>query len=116
MVAQLGDRLRGDAAEALAELTANMVGAEDPSDVPPEQQTDGLKELVNVICGNLLPVLAGAEVVFDVHAPILLNRGEIPEHVDGLAAQLVAEAALSSLTQGGPVPVPDHNIPEVYHP
>ncbi len=68
----------------LSELTANMVGADDPSDVPPEQQTDGLKELANVVCGNLLPALAGAEALFDVRAPVLLDRGEIPEHVDGL--------------------------------
>ena len=38
-----------------------------------------------------------------------------PSALDGLAAQLVAEAAVTSLIQGGPSPVSDHNTPEVYH-
>jgi myo-inositol 2-dehydrogenase/D-chiro-inositol 1-dehydrogenase len=37
-----------------------------------------------------------------------------PSALDGLAAQLVAEAGLTSLTQGGPVAVQPHDTPEVY--
>lgn len=37
-----------------------------------------------------------------------------PSAVDGLAAQLVAEAALTSLALGGPALVPELEIPEVY--
>lgn len=39
-----------------------------------------------------------------------------PSAVDGLAAQLVAEAALSSLEHGGAIAVETHDTPEVYIP
>ena len=39
-------------------------------------QTDALRELLNVICGNLLPEIAGSEAVFDVLAPRLAEAGE----------------------------------------
>ncbi len=37
-----------------------------------------------------------------------------PSAVDGLAAQLVAEAAFASLDTGGPIAVESHDTPEVY--
>lgn len=62
----------------LADLAGNMLGVMDPDDLTAEQQTDGLKELLNVICGNLLPELAGEEAVFDVLAPEVLPSGRTP--------------------------------------
>ena len=41
----------------------------DGSPCPPEQQQDALKELTNVICGNLLPELNGTEPVYFISAP-----------------------------------------------
>jgi CheY-specific phosphatase CheX len=70
-------------AEALPALTNNMLGTEDALDgspsATPDQQTDALKELLNVVCGNLLPRLAGTQAVFDVHAPQILDVPRIPE-------------------------------------
>ena len=37
-----------------------------------------------------------------------------PSAVDGLAAQLVAEAALASIDEGRPVTVESHDVPELY--
>jgi hypothetical protein len=53
-------------ADVLAAAAANMLGAGGP---PPEPlRRDALGELANVICGNLLPAVAG-RAVFDLGAP-----------------------------------------------
>ena len=50
--------------EVLPLLSANMLG----EDSPPDQnlQFDALQEIANVICGNVLPELAGSDAVFDI--------------------------------------------------
>jgi Chemotaxis phosphatase CheX len=53
---------------ALAELASNMLGAEDAMAVSPDQQRDALQELVNVVCGNLLPAIAGSAKEFNLRA------------------------------------------------
>lgn len=57
-------------------ITANMMG-EDQAQYQPLQR-DALGEIANVICGNVLPLIAGAEVVFNLAAPIVHFGGEIP--------------------------------------
>jgi len=52
----------------LSVLAANMLGESDaPSQ---EQQHDALGEVANVICGNLLPSIAGSAEVFDLGTPL----------------------------------------------
>ncbi len=46
---------------------------DDGDEIPPDQQQDALKELCNVLCGNLLPEVAGSKAVFDLAAPELLD-------------------------------------------
>ncbi|MFP4355083.1 MAG: chemotaxis protein CheX [Phycisphaerae bacterium] len=85
----------------LDELAANMLGFEQgeaglPSD---DVKNDALKELLNVICGNLLPEIAGNEAVFKVHAPQIQPESAIPEtyrdqHQAGAAKFYVEEGAL----------------------
>lgn len=54
--------------QVLPELAANMLGVE--GEPPPvEKQYDALGETANVICGTLLPSLAGEAAVFDIGAP-----------------------------------------------
>lgn len=53
----------------LPELTGNMLGIEDDETTTTEQQHDALKELINVICGNLLPEIAGKNAIFKVGMP-----------------------------------------------
>jgi hypothetical protein len=49
-------------------LAANMLGVDEPPP-PPADQRDALGELANVLCGNLLPEIAGTEHVFLLAAP-----------------------------------------------
>ena len=67
----------------LDELAANMLGA-GGEELTESQRFDGFKELLNVVCGNLLPRLAGDKAVFNVGAPLLLSGDEAPESLAGL--------------------------------
>lgn len=60
--------------EVLPELAANMLGIEEETSM--EEQQDALKELINVVCGNLLPELAGRKKLFNVNAPQILSLDE----------------------------------------
>ena len=68
----------------LPELAGNMLGLSDDGAGPDlDHQHDALKEVINVICGNLLPAMAGTEPVFEVCAPQLLETNDIPETYNG---------------------------------
>ena len=85
--------------QMLAPLAANMLGmdfGEVPSD---EHQADAARELLNVVCGNVLPAIAGAEAVFDVHAP-LVESSPVPQtHHDRPAIATVRLALDEGLAQ-----------------
>ena len=78
----------------LPALGMNMLGADDILSVSLEQQRDALRELANVICGNLLPALAGEDAVFDLAAPDLRSEEEAPP--DGDATPPEAEVRLAT--------------------
>lgn len=59
----------------LDELAVNMLGADDGESIAPEARLDALKELANVVCGNLLPILGGGEAVFNIQAPVVVPDG-----------------------------------------
>ena len=59
----------------LPEITANMLGGDASRQQP--LQRDALGELCNVICGNVLPAIAGAEVVFHLAAPLVREGGAL---------------------------------------
>lgn len=77
---------------ALPMLAANMLGLDPDSPPTRVQQEDALREMANVICGNLLPAIAGTEAVFYVGAP---------EIAAGPSAAPVASAHLA--LDAGPV-------------
>ncbi|QTA85261.1 Chemotaxis phosphatase CheX-like domain-containing protein [Desulfonema magnum] len=58
---------------ALPELAGNMLGLEDDEEPTLEQRYDAVKELINVICGNLLPAVAGKETLFNVDPPKIIK-------------------------------------------
>ncbi len=60
------------------ELTANMLGI-DEEDITPEQQSDALKETINILCGNLLPAISGDQDIFIINAPMIIDVEEIKE-------------------------------------
>lgn len=59
----------------LPEIAANMLGHEASQQA--SLQRDALGEIGNVICGNVLPDIAGAAAVFYLSAPILHEGHEI---------------------------------------
>jgi hypothetical protein len=75
----------------LTPLAANMLGLDPGVEPTPAQQEDALKELANVICGNLLPKVAGEEAVFQVLAPALSAD-------DAIAAATDAPAGVTQVT------------------
>lgn len=79
---------------ALPELAENMLGFEENEETSTEQQYDALKELINVICGNLLPAIAGKQEIFNVEMPIVLNEDESYEKELGTAPLAEARLAL----------------------
>ena len=82
------------------ELAANMLGL-DPDDPKAEMRgIDALKELLNVVCGNVLTRMAGDKPVFDLSIPevheidkerwtaLSETEGTLPLLVDGFPAML----------------------------
>jgi len=65
---------------SLPTLATNMLGMDDGDGEPTAaQQHDSLKELANVICGNLLPKVAGVRAVFQLGQPEIIPDGAIAE-------------------------------------
>jgi hypothetical protein len=60
-------------------VAANMLGLdEDDPDIVPKSE-DAIRELLNVICGNLLPALYGSEAVFSLGIPEIIPSTDAPE-------------------------------------
>jgi len=59
---------------AVPELTINMLGLDDDAEISNADQQDALKEILNVICGNALPAIAGDQVEFKIEAPEILSQ------------------------------------------
>jgi CheY-specific phosphatase CheX len=53
----------------LPALVANMLGEDEGAELSEQQQYDGLGELANVICGNIVQALAGPQAVFALDSP-----------------------------------------------
>ena len=81
-------------AEALPELAGNMLGLEDDEETTLEQQQDALKELINVVCGNLLPAISGKQSVFNVNPPEIIDQGDPVITTDGPQPIAVAKMDL----------------------
>ncbi len=89
-----GRLLMAVSGDVLPELAANMLGIEE--ETGPEEQQDALKELINVICGNLLPELAGRKQLFNVNAPGILGA----EEISAIASSPPTAAAKLALEEG----------------
>ncbi|MBN1556122.1 MAG: chemotaxis protein CheX [Phycisphaerae bacterium] len=64
--------------EMLQPLGSNMLGIDEFEEVPEGVRLeDALKELINVTCGNLLPVLGGDQAIFNIAAPDVV-AGSVP--------------------------------------
>lgn len=63
--------------DALPEIAGNMLGVE-MEETSETEQMDALKEIGNVICGNLLPEIAGPDAVFNVGSPETIDISAHP--------------------------------------
>lgn len=85
--------------DVAAELTANMLGMLDSTDL--EVKRDALGEIANVICGNLVPALGRPEDVFDLGAPVLCSAtddGDTPAGPVAARIELGVEKGRAELT------------------
>ena len=55
--------------ELCPEIAANVLGLDPDDEIITAKPHDALKELLNVICGNLLTEMAGEDPVFDLSIP-----------------------------------------------
>jgi chemotaxis protein CheY-P-specific phosphatase CheC len=62
--------------QVLPEITRNMLGVEEEIIFVP-QQHDAVKELLNVICGNVLPAIAGKREIFFIGVPDIISPEEM---------------------------------------
>ena len=61
----------GVTADVLPALAGNMLGSAESPDI--QLQRDALGELVNVLTGNVLPLVHGASAVFRLGAPVAVT-------------------------------------------
>ncbi|MGM0491813.1 MAG: chemotaxis protein CheX [Armatimonadota bacterium] len=71
----------------LPPLAANMLGL-DGDATTSEQRRDAACELCNVVCGNLLPAVAGAAPVFTVSPPELCDDPPAPDSNSSVSARV----------------------------
>jgi hypothetical protein len=97
-------------------LAANMLGLDEGENIERAEQEDALRELLTVLCGTLLPEIAGSEAVFDLGAPEMVE--DVSEAVtaewgtpDGCARVLVDDgcAEFTLFVRGE---IPAQGIPE----
>ncbi len=62
---------------AMGELAANMLGVDDDCEISDAEQQDAFKEMLNVICGNLLPAIAGDQMEFHIGSPAVLSEDDV---------------------------------------
>lgn len=86
----LGMKVSG---EVLSEIAVNMLGVDDEDDIAHGEKDDALKETINVICGNILPVIGGKQAVFNIDVPEIIPEGEDVKVKDG--EKLVSDIKLS---------------------
>jgi len=83
------------ARELLPEVAANMLGL-DASETVEEHRMDALREVLNVVCGNLLPRIGGREAVFDIQRPEIVDAALAAARMrDPQPLRPAAEAGLS---------------------
>ena len=95
---------------AVGELAANMLGLDDDCEISDAEQQDAFKEMLNVICGNLLPAIAGDQMEFLIGSPMVLSeddaRMELSQKDPLCVARLMLEDGFCDLYfyPDGPLP------------
>ena len=86
---------------AVGELAVNMLGLDDGCEISDAEQQDAFKEMLNVICGNLLPAIAGDQMEFHTGPPVVIPeddaRTELNQHAPVCVARLMLEDGFCDL-------------------
>lgn len=81
-----GELLIKTSPQVVDEITVNMLGIDEDDEVSLEQRNDAFRELVNIICGNMLPAMAGKEAVFNLKVlEVLTETANIETTLKGQA-------------------------------
>ncbi|MCU0538838.1 MAG: chemotaxis protein CheX [Desulfobacterales bacterium] len=90
----------------MAELAGNMLGAEEGAALSAEEQRDALGELLNVVCGNLLPLLGGPDAEFAIGSPQQVDRAACVPGPESVVTRLSVEGGFcrAALEWDGPPP------------
>ena len=62
--------------ELTKEISANMLGIDEDDPDVEQKSIDAAKEILNIVCGNILPKIYGEEPIFYLSAPYILERLE----------------------------------------
>lgn len=60
----------------LSEIAVNMLGVDNEDEISSEDQSDALKETINIFCGNILPAIGGKQAVFNIDTPEMVPEKE----------------------------------------
>lgn len=80
----------------VAPVASAMLGEDGPLEL--SEQYDAVCELANIVCGNVLPLVAGERAVFDLSSPrvIATMDATLSELIDASAAVLLDEGLVSA--------------------
>lgn len=73
-----GDLFLEVSSDLLPIVAMNMLGMDDENAASHDEQKDAFKELLNVICGNLLPAIAGERAVFNIDPVEIRSETSLP--------------------------------------
>lgn len=76
-------------------LAANMLGLDEGDPLARLRNGDALGEILNMICGNLLPEIAGSGPVFNLGSPRPLTGGEYAALVGGFKGEKLTRLAFT---------------------
>ena len=100
----------------LPELAANMLGIDESGPVGVDDQQDALREVANVVCGRLLPLIGGLEAEFSIAQPLIVDlpstgyKGPLSDPV--ACARLVLEEGVCDLALAVDGALPERLTPE----
>ncbi len=63
-------------------LAANLLGVDPQDETARDQEDDAVKELMNIVCGQLVTAMYGATRVFELTIPETHEIGDLPETPD----------------------------------
>jgi len=80
----------------VALVASSMLGEDDPLEL--SEQYDAVCELANIVCGNVLPLVAGERAVFDLSSPRVIATMDpsLADRADASVAVLLEEGLVSA--------------------